>query len=265
MAARRSANGPGGEAQRSGAVQSLERAFDLLELMAEAGGEIGLTELAARSGLPLPTIHRLMRTLLSRGYVRQAPSRRYALGPRLIRLGDSAGAMLGVWARPQLAALVDSVGETANLAILDGARAVYVAQVPSAHSMRMFTEVGRRVLPHCTGVGKALLAQLSDAEVSAILAATGLPAQTPQTITDAATLMHELHQIRRQGYALDNGEQEVGVRCVAVPVPDFPALTALSVSGPASRFTQQAVYDYLPLLKSTAGKLSATISMEAAG
>ena len=265
MAARRSTNGSGGDTQGSGGVQSLERAFDLLELMADADGEMGLTELAAASGLPLPTIHRLMRTLLSRGYVRQAPSRRYALGPRLIRLGDSAGAMLGAWTRPQLAALVDSVGETANLAILDGARAVYVAQVPSAHSMRMFTEVGRRVLPHCTGVGKALLAQLSDAEVSAILSATGLPPQTPETITDLATLMHELHQIRREGYALDNGEQEVGVRSVAVPVPDSPTLTALSVSGPANRFTQQAVYDYLPLLKRTAEKLSATISMEAAG
>lgn len=142
----------------SGGVQSLERAFDLLERMADAGGEVGLSELSASSGLPLPTIHRLMRTLVACGYVRQQPNRRYALGPRLIRLGESASRLLGTWARPYLARLVEETGETANMALLDGDEIVYVAQVPSKHSMRMFTEVGRRVLPHSTGVGKALLA-----------------------------------------------------------------------------------------------------------
>jgi IclR family acetate operon transcriptional repressor len=246
-------------------VQSLERAFDLLEAMADVGGDITLSELAVASGLPLPTIHRLLRTLLSRGYVRQAPSRRYALGPRLIRLGDAAGRMLGAWARPQLAALVDRVGETANLAILDGARAVYVAQVPSPHSMRMFTELGRRVLLHCTGVGKALLAQLPDAEVNAIIAATGLPAQTPHSITDPAQLIRELATIRRQGYTIDDGEQEIGVRCVAVPVPGLPTLTALSCSGPASRLTTHAITDHLPLLHHTAAQLTASMAIEATG
>jgi len=263
--ARQARTGPGNPAVRSGGVQSLERAFDLLEAMADAGGEIALSELATASGLPLPTIHRLLRTLADLGYVRQEPSRRYALGPRLIRLGDSAGQMLGAWARPQLAALVESVGETANLAILDGARAVYVAQVPSPHSMRMFTEVGRRVLPHCTGVGKALLAQLPDSQVSAIIAATGLPAQTPNTITDPAEFMRELQKIRRQGYAIDESEQEVGVRCVAVPVLGLPAVTAMSCSGPASRLTNQAVDAHLPLLKRAAGELTNSIVLGATG
>lgn len=126
----------------NGGVQSLERAFDLLERMADAGGEVGLSELSASSGLPLPTIHRLMRTLVACGYVRQQPNRRYALGPRLIRLGESASRLLGTWARPYLARLVEETGETANMALLDGDEIVYVAQVPSKHSMRMFTEVG---------------------------------------------------------------------------------------------------------------------------
>src|SRR5262249_58547939 len=88
--------------------------------MADAGGEVGLSELSASSGLPLPTIHRLMRTLVACGYVRQQPNRRYALGPRLIRLGESASRLLGTWARPHLAHLVEETGETANLALLDG-------------------------------------------------------------------------------------------------------------------------------------------------
>ena len=131
-----------------GRVQSLARAFDLLEHLADAGGSLTLSQLAATSGLPLPTIHRLMRSLVGTGYVRQEPSRRYALGPRLIRLGESAASMLGSWAMPYLAGLVDRIGETANMAILEGDSVVYVAQVPSPHSVRMFTEVGRRVLLH---------------------------------------------------------------------------------------------------------------------
>ena len=101
-----------------------------------------------------------MRTLVNRGYVRQEASRRYTLGSRLIRLGETSSRMLGTWLRPFLAQLVRETGETANLAMLDGNEVVYIAQVPSPHSMRMFTEPGRRVLPHCTAVGKALLAQL---------------------------------------------------------------------------------------------------------
>jgi IclR family acetate operon transcriptional repressor len=197
-------------------VRSLERAFELLEHLAEAGGRLALTELTEVSGLPMPTIYRLMRTLVNRGYVRQEPSRRYALGPRLIRLGETAGRLLGSSARPSLARLVDEVGETANMAVLEGDEVVYVAQVPSRHSMRMFTEVGRRVNPHCTGVGKALLAQLPEDAALEILGRTGLPARTPHTITDPAALMSELARIRQRGYALDDEEQEIGVRCVAV-------------------------------------------------
>ena len=181
----------------SGGVQSLERAFDLLERMADAGGEVGLSELSVSSGLPLPTIHRLMRTLVACGYVRQQANRRYALGPRLIRLGESASRLLGTWARPYLARLVEETGETANMALLDGDEIVYVAQVPSKHSMRMFTEVGRRVLPHSTGVGKALLAEPPADEVRALLARTGMPAATEKTITTPDGFLAALEEVRR--------------------------------------------------------------------
>jgi len=143
-------------------VQSVERAFELLEIIASAGPSIAFGELAARAELPQPTIHRLVRTLLNAGYVRQLPNRRYALGPKLIRLGEHAARLIGSWSRPHLAGLVERTGESANMAVLDNDMAVYVAQVPSPHSMRMFTEVGRRVHMHSTGVGKALLMQLSD-------------------------------------------------------------------------------------------------------
>ena len=244
----------------TGGVQSLERAFDLLERMADAGGEVGLSELSSASGLPLPTIHRLMRTLVSSGYVRQQPNRRYALGPRLIRLGESASRLLGTWARPYLARLVEETGETANMALLDGDEVVYVAQVPSRHSMRMFTEVGRRVLPHSTGVGKVLLAHTPADEVRALLGRTGMPAATERTLTTPEEFLAALDHVRDVGYATDDNEQEVGVRCIAVPVPDAPTEAAVSISGPAGRVTDAATDKFVPLLHEVAADLSSALA-----
>ncbi|MFF7983114.1 IclR family transcriptional regulator [Streptomyces sp. NPDC007901] len=251
-------------AKSGGGVQSLERAFDLLERMADAGGEVGLSELSASSGLPLPTIHRLMRTLVACGYVRQQANRRYALGPRLIRLGESASRLLGTWARPYLARLVEETGETANMALLDGDEIVYVAQVPSKHSMRMFTEVGRRVLPHSTGVGKALLADVPDAEVRALLGRTGMPAATEKTITTPDGFLGALEEVRRLGYAVDDNEQEVGVRCLAVSVPDAPTAAAISISGPAGRVTEAATEKIVPVLRQVAVELSQALASSGA-
>jgi IclR family acetate operon transcriptional repressor len=240
-------------------VQSLTRAFDLLEALADGGGALTLSELAAASGLPLPTIHRLMRSLVDGGYVRQDPSRRYALGPRLIRLGEVAGQSLGSWAKPYLHDLVQQIGETANLAMLEGDAVVYLAQVPSPHAMRMFTEVGRRAYPHSTGVGKAIMAQLDPAEVRALISRTGLPSRTQHTITSAEELMAELERTRQRGYALDEGEQEIGVRCVAVAVPDVPQPMAVSVSGPLPRMTDEFVARACDPLRRTAEAIAAEI------
>jgi IclR family transcriptional regulator, acetate operon repressor len=244
---------------RNGSVQSVGRVLDLLEIVGDAGGEIGLSELAARSGLPLPSIHRLVRTLVQRGYMRQLPNRRYALGARLVPLGQVAGTMLGAWAQPVLTGLVDALGESANLAVLDHDAVMYIGQVPSRHTMRMFTEPGRRVPAHCTGVGKALLSQLPDDAVRDLLARTGMAPQTPNTITDPAVLLADLARIRTEGYALDEGEQEVGVRCVAVPVRGALGTLGISVSGPAPRMTADVVERAVPLLHQAGERLSSEI------
>ncbi len=245
---------------RLGGVQSIERVFGLLETMADNGGMMGLSQLSAASGLPLPTIHRLVRTLVGLGYLRQEPSRQYVLGPKLIRLGESSSQMLGVWARAHLTGLVDELGETANLAMLDGDQIVYVAQVPSRHSMRMFTEVGRRFLPHSTAVGKALLADMPPEQVREILDRTGMPRRTANTITDPDEFATALQWSTEHGYAVDDGEQEVGVCCVAVAIPDVPSRLAISVSGPATRMTGELVKRAGALLISTAAALSADLS-----
>ena len=237
-------------------VQSVDRVFGLLEHLADGDGSLTLSELAARSALPMPTIHRLIRFLVSQGYVRQDPAKRYTIGPRMIWLGEAASRMLGSWATPVLTRLVDEFGETTNMAMLEGDGVIYVAQVPSPHAMRMFTEVGRFVMPHCTGVGKAIMSTMSDDEVSALLQRTGMPARTEHTITDVDAMLAELATIREAGYAVDDGEQELGVRCVAVPVPDLPFRAAISVSGPDSRVTTDQVGQIAPAARRAAAELT---------
>jgi IclR family acetate operon transcriptional repressor len=251
------------EAARSGGVQSVERALQMLEVIADAGGQIAISELGAVTGMPVPTIHRILRTMVDRGYVRQLPNRRYALDSRLIPLGEVASGLLGKWARPVLAELVDALGETANLAMFDGDLVMYTCQVPSKHSMRMFTEVGRRVLPHCTGVGKALLSQLTDDEVRAVVGRTGLEPRTANTVTDVEDLLAQLHVIRERGYALDEGEQEVGVRCIAAPVYGVATVLAVSVSGPAPRMTPELVAQAVPMLDRASKVLAAQFPLAA--
>ncbi len=237
-------------------VQSIDRAVLLLELLGDAGGSMRLAELVTATGLPLPTVHRLIRSLTDNGYVRQEASRRYALGPRLIRLGEASSRGLGSVAMPHLTALASQIGETANMAVLDGDEVLYVAQVPSAHSMRMFTEVGRRVAAHSTGVGKALLSLLPDPLVSQLLHRTGMASRTPETITDPELMLRELADIRRQGWAVDRAEQEIGVWCVAAPLVDAPARVAISVSGPSGRISAERLADIAPVVQEFARALA---------
>ncbi|RKT77123.1 IclR family transcriptional regulator [Terracoccus luteus] len=243
-------------AKAGGGVQSLDRAFAILETIADAGGVITLSQLASDTGLPLPTIHRLVRTLVDLGYVRQEPNRQYSLGPRLIRLGETTSRRLATWARPHLAEVVSTLGESVNLAMLDGDQIVYVGQVmPSQNSMRMFTEVGRRVDPHTTAVGKAILAGDDEDDVRALLRRTGMEGRTTHSLVTPDDFVAELRQTRERGYALDNEEQELGVRCVAVAVPGGSRL-AISMSGPLPRMGDDVVDHAVPPLRAAADAIA---------
>lgn len=235
--------------KREGGVQSVGKALDVLETVAHAGGELALSDITAATGQPMPTVHRLVRTMVDRGYLRQLPNRRYALGTQLIPMGHAARTSFGNWSRPILTELVDEFHETVNLAVLDGDDVVYIGQSPSPHAMRMFTEIGRRVKPHSTGVGKALLTQLPDDAVQALLRRTGMPPMTPTTITSPEELLTELAAARERGYALDEGEMEVGVRCVALPIPETAMHMAVSMSGPQMRMTDELIQRALPALR----------------
>lgn len=250
------------DAKRNGGVQSVERALDVLDALTRDPGEFGVSELAEETGLPIPTIHRLLTSLVGHGYSRQDPvSKKYALGSKALKLGDAAQRMWGTWFHPYLQELAALTGETCNLAVLEQGYVVYVAQVQSRHRVRMFTEVGNRVLPHSAAVGKVLLAHGAREVAERIVDLHGLPRRTEHTITEREAFLDELDRVLKRGYALDNEEEEIGVRCVAVPVHGVSeTVLAVSVSGPAGRMTLEQCERLVPEMRRIAANASASFA-----
>jgi DNA-binding IclR family transcriptional regulator len=225
--------------ERTG-VQSVERTLDILEALVEFGSEVGLVDVSQAVGLPLATVHRLLGTLIRRGYVKQnRDNRKYSLGFRALQMSNDMrlGFSLRLEARPFLRQLMQHSGESANLAVLDDGEVVYIDQAQSSRILRMFTQLGSRVPAHSSASGKAMLAFSTTETVDGVVRRYGLARQTPHTITDASEFMRELERVRAQGFAIDDEEQEEGVRCVAVPVRDDAglAIASLSISGPTTR------------------------------
>jgi IclR family acetate operon transcriptional repressor len=249
-------------------VQSLERALDLLEALATAD-ELGVSDLAAKTGLVPSTAHRLLGTLVSRGYAAQSPSSgRYLMGYKLLELTSGLQDRLDrlrTAARPHLEAIQAQTGETTNLVVLEGRNAVYIESVSGTRSVRLFTEIGHAIGAHTSGSGKALLAWRAPADVEALLAGAPLTASTPRTLTTLEALTEDLARIRRRGYATDNEEHELGVACVATPVFDHAGLpvAAISVSGPTPRILD-ADADLAGLLRGHAEQVSESLGYSAA-
>jgi len=244
-------------------VQSVERALKILIVLAEAGTPLTLSQIRDRTMLNISTAHRLLHTLANDGFISQdKDTGKYMLGLRTFEVGHAALYSMDIrtTARPFLQELVDRCNETTNLAILDQDELVYIDQIESLNMIKIFARVGSRGPAHCTGAGKALLAQLSPREFDRFLQHK-LPLQsyTAFTICNPEKLKEELAMIRRNGYALDNGELEDGVRCVAVPIWNFEnkAIAAISVSGPDTRLTDALIQERLiPEAMAAADKIS---------
>jgi IclR family KDG regulon transcriptional repressor len=255
---------------RRDSVQSLERAFDLLEALA-AGGELGVTELANRTGLVPSTAHRLLHTLAKRGYVSQSSeSGRYLLGYKVVEVASGLERRLErlrVVARPHLERIQRATGETVNLVVLDADRVVYVDQVEGSRNVRMFTTVGTSVPAHTTGAGKAIIAAgPSDAAAALYGGREPLERLTAHTLVTLEALEDDFKRIRRRGYAVDNEEHEEGVGCVATAVFGHGGrpYAAISVSGPSARILHDNTAALGALLVEHAAEVSAALGYEAA-
>ena len=258
-AASLSSAGVGSQGQ---AVRSLVRALSILNSLAECPNGASLTELAQQVGLSTSTTHRLLTTLEEQRYVRfEHTARLWMIGIQSFVTGSTfikARNFTDI-ARPHMRALMEETGETVNLAVPDSGEAVIVAQVECRQLMRALAAPGRRVLLHCSAVGKALLATLSDAEVASILRRHGLPRFTPTTLTTVKRLREELDLAAERGYAVDNEEHSIGVRCIAAVIRDehHEAVGAISVSGPAVRVTQARTAAFGGMVRRVAEIISA--------
>ncbi len=223
-------------------VQSVERTFDVLESLAATPRLLAISELSQKLGLHISTVHRLLGTLIERGYARRDETTgRYGIGPRLQELAGGLNEQVDLRqaARPILERLAAQVGETANLSVRSGDRLVYIDQVQSERLVRMFTRVGSNAPLYCTGSGKLFLAYEEDyrTDLERYLQENKLEARTTETITSPAALIAELSRIVERGYSFDREEMEEGVVCVAAPIFDRDGKLAagVSISGPSSR------------------------------
>jgi len=214
------------------------------------------------------TVHRLMMVLEQHRLVVKNPETgRYRLGLRLYELGSRAieGLDLRGRARPYLDRLQAEFGETVFFCILDEGQVFYVEKVESQRSVRTACTVGSRAPAYCTAVGKAMLAELSEAEVNKIVRRWGLKPVTPNTIRTASALKVELKAVRSRGYAIDDEEKEEGLRCIGAAVRSHSGklAAAMSVSGPAFRMSKERVPEIGRALMEAATKLSAELGYQA--
>jgi IclR family acetate operon transcriptional repressor len=240
----------------TGHTQALSRGLALLAELAATDGGATLTTLAAKSGLPAPTVHRLLATLEASGYVQPGTSGEWLIGLSAFRVGSSFlhHRNLVVHVFPYLKRLMEQSGETANLAVMDAGEAVFVEQVQCRELMRMSAKLGARAPLHASGVGKAMLAAMDEHAASTLLGRQGLARFTPHTHTVREALAGELAATRVRGYAVDDEEHALGLRCVAAALRDEHGETwaALSLAGPTTRFTRERVPKLGALVRETA-------------
>ena len=244
-------------------VQSVKRAFLILDLLRDNGAGLGVTDVANALGLNTTTTHRLLQTLVGCKGVQQDPNNRYySLSPYMLLYGR---AVLGQFdfirsAHPLLGELSKTVGETVFMGTLDDFDLVYVDHVDSLdHVLRMTPQIGRRHTSHTTSLGKVLLANLDPDQLQTFLSRGELPRLTENTITNPEDLRKELEAVRRNGYAVDREETETGICCVAAPVfrADGRVVAAISVSGPSPRLRKKGLETFLKdNVQSTAARIS---------
>jgi DNA-binding IclR family transcriptional regulator len=239
---------------------AVKRALAMLEAIAQRSGGLTNGEISQRLGIPKSSASYILRTLEQQRYLRREPSGKYRLGLKVLNLSHRVllGLDIREMALPVLRQLVERSHLTAHLAILDHGQAVYVERVEAPGFIKMDTWVGRRLPIHTTGVGKALVAHLPEADVKGILKEHGLKKVTAKAITVQSAFLRELEKVRAQGYAVDDEENSPGVRCVAAPV--FNSLgrveAAVGVSGTISQVDKSSLPKMADMVREAARKIS---------
>lgn len=241
-----------------------ERALRLLLTIAAEGRALSLAVLSERLDLPKATTHRLCASLVAAGWlVRDTDEKRFALGvsSRQFALDALTRGEQRALRHAVLQGLVDTLGETCNFTVLDGAEVVYLDRVEARWPLRLTLEVGSRVPLHCTASGKLFLATLAPLQRDALLERLLLTRSTPQTLVEPSVLRVECERIAQQGYSIDNEEFMAGLLAIAVPVRDArgEVRAALAAHAPSARMPLDLAMRHLPVLQSAADELAALL------
>ena len=247
--------------KESGRLGALGHGLAVLDMFDMDRQKITGAEIARHLGIHKSTASRIASNLVLSGYLVPATNGSgFRLSGKLSRLGAiaSADTHLTTLSRDHVQALVDDVGETCHVGVLEGHEAVTVVLVDGSYSVRLHSWVGKRNDAHTTAMGKALLAGLSDATIDMLFPRKTLPQRTEHTVATVAELKEQLAVIRRHGFALDNEELELGLRCIAAPIIDHSGsvVAALTIAGAASRLTMAKIDSYVAKIKACAAKIS---------
>lgn len=244
-------------------IKVLDKAFKILELFNKKGRELTVTQIHGLLGLNKASTFRILKNLEDAGYLEKDPDTlKYKLGLRVYYLGSLAEPHTTIKkiARPLLEKLNEQCNETIHLAVLHHGQALYLDKIEGNKTIRVITRVGTALPAHCSGVGKVLLAALSEKTLDEIVRERGLPRFTNNTITDLSALKTELAKIRKREYAIDNEEIEEGLKCAAAPLRDSEdkVVAAISISVPRERFDKETS-GFISMVKKTAQETSRTI------
>ncbi len=246
-------------------IQAVSHALDLLEQFHDDVDELGVTELSKRLKLHKNNVFRLLATLESRNYIEQNKvTENYRLGLKTLELGQTFIKQMGLLrqSRPVLEGLVRECNETTYVAILKEFHIIYLDVVETDLTVRVVPRVGARLPAYCTAAGKVQIAYMTDEELANYLPAKEMKRYTPNTIIDRDELKKHLAQVAQQGYAIDNEELDVGVKCVGAPIRDYTRriIGAVSISGPSMRFTDERLEkELIPLVIKASEEISSKL------
>ena len=249
-------------AEKEHPVQSIDRVLDILEVLSAAPQGMNLSDLAQATSLHISTAHRLLTSLSSRGYARKDPgSGKYRLTLRLYEISRRVSSVLALLPASEelLKELSNFSQEAVHLVERSGNEVLYLYKFePYLHPISISSSVGSRNPMYCTGVGKSILALLPAGEVSSIWESTDVQPYTPHTRITLEELERDLSEVRRSGYALDDEEHDIGIRCIAAAIRDWQGspIGAISISAPASHLTPQAIDRLSPRLIAAAAEIS---------
>jgi IclR family transcriptional regulator, KDG regulon repressor len=232
-----------------GGVIVVQRVVSILESFSDESPELGIADLTRSTGLSASTVHRLVSSLELHGILDHGQTRgKYRLGLRLFQFGELAISKVSYVDRAAdvLAELTQTTGETAHMGVLRNGLALYVAKVEGWRSLRLPSQVGKMVSPHCCAMGKCLLAYLDETAAKRIIDGLDFVRHTDRTLTDAEQLRQELLDVREAGYAYDRGELELELACVSAPIFDYTGgiVAAVSLSGPSQRVLGDSELEY---------------------